>query len=246
MMFYITFFYHPKNLETGKISFDEEESYVKKLNFKYTDGEEDDLRSVADLILVQLARRDRYVFDVKVEQTKKVDISYKESADGKGILLKGRKYSLHTGGELVVEESNNTTPATPSADKPAMSQSIAKTSTDLSKAFFQATFTPAGKPEEVLGRYHLTLEKTYTIENTSKLDPNDITQQYHLKDDRGRDITISEIHFLVEEPQNSRSDLRFLSDDPVTSRNFEETSSIEDGTYLDQVSNDSSQELILL
>src|SRR5205809_229584 len=52
------------------------------------------LEKCAAAIMMQLARRDVWVVDVKVTELVKNEISFKESSDGKGIVLKNRKFKL--------------------------------------------------------------------------------------------------------------------------------------------------------
>jgi hypothetical protein len=63
------------------------------------------LEKCAAAILAQLARRDVWVVDVEVSELVKKPISFKESADGKGIVLKNKRFSFNAAAEMVTEET---------------------------------------------------------------------------------------------------------------------------------------------
>jgi hypothetical protein len=62
------------------------------------------LSKLATVIMSQLARRDIWIIDVDIFEYTKKKISFKEPMDGKGLILKGKRFNI-TGQEVDVEVS---------------------------------------------------------------------------------------------------------------------------------------------
>jgi hypothetical protein len=60
------------------------------------------LSKLATVIMSQLARRDIWIIDVDIFEYTKKKISFKEPMDGKGLILKGKRFNI-TGQEVDVE-----------------------------------------------------------------------------------------------------------------------------------------------
>lgn len=106
MGFEITYVYHPRKEEGGYNTEIKDEKTVK-VGKPFDDTP---LEKCAAAIMMQLARRDIWVVDVKVYELVKSEISFKESVDGKGILLKNKKYSLGSTAEAMAEDLVEETP----------------------------------------------------------------------------------------------------------------------------------------
>jgi hypothetical protein len=98
MAFELTYFYHEKKPEGGGYNTEEKKELKKKIGNNF---EEIPLEQVATAIIKQLARRDIWVVDVEVNEYTKKPVSFKESNDGSGIVLKGKKFSLDHSASLV-------------------------------------------------------------------------------------------------------------------------------------------------
>jgi hypothetical protein len=97
MGFEVKYIYHPRK-EEGGYNTDLKESKVVKVGKPFDNT---DIESVAAAIMGQLARRDVWVVDVEICEYTKSDVSFKECKDGKGIMLKNRKFSFNEAANLV-------------------------------------------------------------------------------------------------------------------------------------------------
>lgn len=100
MGYEIKYMYHPRKEEGGYNTETKEEKTVK-VGKPFDDTP---LEKCAAAIMVQLARRDVWVVDVKVYELVKSEISFKEAADGRGIILKNKKYNLGSTAEALAED----------------------------------------------------------------------------------------------------------------------------------------------
>ena len=99
MGYEIKYSFHPK-MEDGGYNKEVVEEKTKKVGKPFDDTP---LEKCAAAILAQLARRDVWVIDVKICELVKKEISFKEAKDGKGIVLKNKKFSLGSTAQLVEE-----------------------------------------------------------------------------------------------------------------------------------------------
>jgi len=97
MGYEIKYKYHPRKTEGGYDTEVQKDKTIK-VGKPFDDTT---LDKCAAAIMAQLARRDVWVVDVEVSELVKKQINFKESADGKGIILKNKKFSLSTTAEMV-------------------------------------------------------------------------------------------------------------------------------------------------
>lgn len=100
MGFEIKYIFHPKNEEGSGYQTDSTEEKTIKVGKPFDDTK---LDKCAAAIMAQLARRDIWVVDVEVSELVKKSVSFKESKDGKGIVLKNKRFSLNSTAEMVEE-----------------------------------------------------------------------------------------------------------------------------------------------
>lgn len=100
MGYEISYSFHPRK-EGGGYNTDTKEEKTVKVGKPFDDTS---LEKCAAAIMVQLARRDVWVVDVKVYELVKAEISFKEAADGRGIILKNKKYNLGSTAEALAED----------------------------------------------------------------------------------------------------------------------------------------------
>jgi hypothetical protein len=108
MGYEICYFYHDR-LPDGKWNTEERHEMKKKVGGP---TDEVELEKLAAIILTQLAKRDKLVVDVEVYEYARKKITFKESTDGSGIVLKNKKFSAGTiAGQLTVEDTEEPQPA---------------------------------------------------------------------------------------------------------------------------------------
>jgi len=100
MGYEINYIFHPRK-EDGGYNTDVKEDKTVKVGKAFDDMP---LEKCAAAIMAQLARRDVWVVDVKVYELIKSEINFKEAADGRGIILKNRKYNLGSTAEALAED----------------------------------------------------------------------------------------------------------------------------------------------
>lgn len=99
MGFEVTYYYHERQAD-GKYNTDERKEMKKKIGSPF---EETPLEQLAAVVMSQLARRNIWIVDVDIYEYTKKKISFKESTDGSGIVIKNKKFSLDSTAELVAE-----------------------------------------------------------------------------------------------------------------------------------------------
>lgn len=100
MGYEVTYHYHERQ-EDGKYNTEETKELKKRVGKAFEDLS---LEKLAAVVMGQLARRDIWVVDVDITEFVKKNINFKESSDGKGIIIKGKKFSLGASAELISEE----------------------------------------------------------------------------------------------------------------------------------------------
>lgn len=100
MGFEVTYFFHERQAD-GKYNTEEKKEMKKKVG---TPFEEMPLEQLASVVMSQLARRDIWVIDVEVFEYTKKKLSFKESTDGTGIIIKNKKFSLDKTASLIASE----------------------------------------------------------------------------------------------------------------------------------------------
>lgn len=101
MGYEIKLHFHPKKEEGVGYDADKKEVLVKKVGQPFEDI---GLEQVAAAVMGQMARRDILIFDVEIEEYVRRTISFKECKDGKGIIIKGKRFSLDQTAKLVAED----------------------------------------------------------------------------------------------------------------------------------------------
>ena len=93
--------YHPKKSEG--IGYDAEtvEEQTKKVGKPFDDT---GLEKLAGAVMAQLARRDVMVVDLEIDELIRRPVKFKEAADGRGIILKNKKFSLDKTASLVADD----------------------------------------------------------------------------------------------------------------------------------------------
>lgn len=140
MAYEITYFFHPRK-EEGGYDTTKTEQKLEKVGKAF---EETPLSKAAAAIMGQLARRDIWVIDVKVVELVRKEIAFKESKDGKGIILKNKKFSLNGTTESISEENVEEAP----------------------KVVLPAELPPGVYPHEVMKK-ETSLEELYSNPNKS-------------------------------------------------------------------------------
>jgi hypothetical protein len=100
MGYEVKYTFHPRKEEGGYDTEVKDEKTVK-VGKPFDDTP---LEKCAAAIMAQLARRDVWVVDVEVCELVKKKISFKEAADGKGIVLKNKRFSLNSTAQMVAED----------------------------------------------------------------------------------------------------------------------------------------------
>lgn len=88
MGFAVEYFYYDR-MEDGSYNKEELKSMKRKVGDPLDDTP---LETLASKVLAQLARRDIWIYDVKIYEYKKIEITFKETKGG--IILKNKKYTL--------------------------------------------------------------------------------------------------------------------------------------------------------
>lgn len=110
MGYEVKYIFHPRKEDGSGYDTEVREEKSVKVGKPFDDTS---LDKCAAAILAQLARRDVWVVDVEVFELVKKQISFKESADGKGIVLKNKRFSLNSAAQMVQEEEMLPQPVMP-------------------------------------------------------------------------------------------------------------------------------------
>jgi hypothetical protein len=100
MGYEVRYIYHPRK-EDGTYDTEQKEEKLVKVGKPFDDTP---MEKAAAAIMAQLARRDIWVVDVNVCELVRKEISFKECKDGKGITLKGKRYSFNESAQMVSED----------------------------------------------------------------------------------------------------------------------------------------------
>lgn len=193
-MFEVTYFYHAKD-ENGKYDTSETKTITKKIGQAFEEVSHDSLASV---IIGQLARRDIWIVDVKIYEYTKKEITFKESSDGNGIVIKNRKYTLNTiSGALAVSEE------TPAVQTNMVVQNTSTTpkqnlAVSHNRPIMFVTFDPEIIHVNEIKNFKLTKGKQYAVFKMEEVKAGGMTiQKYSINDDLNRLISIDEKYFTV-------------------------------------------------
>jgi len=151
MGYEIKYTYHPRKEEGPGYNEEITEEKRSKVGKPFDDTP---LEKCAAAIMAQLARRDIWVVDVEVFELVKKEITFKESKDGKGIVLKNRRFSLNETAQMVAEDVVEAPPTPPMQMVPVAQAPQAQT------AMIPANLPPNVQPHELI--------------RTQQQDPNDL------------------------------------------------------------------------
>lgn len=157
--------------------------------------------------MAQLARRDIWVVDVSLKELVKREVSFKESKDGFGIVLKGKKFTIQDTEGVQVEEYDDGGPVVKDAirvieNKPALAD-VNFASVELSPALKQRTlfriiFRPEVQDVAAAQKYKLTPEKKYNVHRQRE---NPLGGQfgsvYAITNDAKDIIEVDEKYFII-------------------------------------------------
>jgi hypothetical protein len=101
MGFEVTFYYHPKKEEGIGYDTETQLQISKKVGQPF---EETGLEQLAAVIMSQLARRDVLIYDVEIDEFIRQKVSFKESKDGRGIVLKNKKFMLDNTAQMIAQD----------------------------------------------------------------------------------------------------------------------------------------------
>ena len=220
MGYEIIYHYHERDPEGG-YNTEETKELKKKVGKPYDDTE---LSKAAKAILAQLARRDIWVVDVEVEEYVKRSVAFKESKDGHGIVLKGKKYTIDSTEGIDVEEyeespqpaaipqfqpqpQKSQIQAVPLPETVPVSQLVSDApksdpqmlaTVNQNRVLFRVECTPIGGQIDVVRAKSLTPGKTYGVHRQRQDERGgSFGNLYALTNDKGEVIEISEHSFNI-------------------------------------------------
>lgn len=219
MGFEITYHFHPRKEDGHGYDTDTQDDKTVKVGKPFDDTP---LEKCAAAIMAQLARRDIWVIDVEVSELVKKEISFKESKDGKGIVLKNKRFSLAgTTAEMIEEQEVIPTPVQPqptnmqphemgqvplntdnlysNPNASMVRRSVDPRSIDRNKTLYQVYFEPEAHFAEAQRlKLRFTEDTRYAVHSvisspTGKLD----NQQIALTDDTEQIVVLDEKFFVT-------------------------------------------------
>lgn len=101
MGFEITYTFHPRKDDGVGYDTAATEEQVVKVGKPF---DETPLESLAAGIMAQMARRDIWVVDVKVVELVRKEVTFKECKDGRGIMLRNKRFSFNEAAQMVAED----------------------------------------------------------------------------------------------------------------------------------------------
>lgn len=202
MGYEICYMYHER-LPDGKYNVEEKKELKKKVGSAL---EEVPLEQLAAVVMSQLARRDIWVVDVELFEIAKKKISFKESTDGSGVIIKNKKFGLdRTGSNLITTDvediSSNGLQPHELVNKPrpqimvAKNNELAPHNNNLNRIITWMAFDPGPRLAET-AKMKFTIGKRYPI---YQMDPHPklLAQQlYTTVDDTGAKKTIDDDFFV--------------------------------------------------
>lgn len=98
MGFEIRYHYHPKKEDGVGYDMEKKEILTKKIGKSFDDTP---LEKLAGAVMSQMARRDILIFDVEVDEFVRRSVNFKETKDGRGIVLKNKRFSFNSTADMV-------------------------------------------------------------------------------------------------------------------------------------------------
>ena len=189
MGYEISYHYHEK--KDGVYNKDEIKVLKKKLGEPFEDVQ---LEKAAAAIMSQLARRDIFVVDVKINELIKKEVSFKESNGG--IILKNRKFLFDQAATVVEEINNEEKPKIHPHEKITKIHPHEKITNNNNPIDYMVYSPELRQQHEVKNRnIKLTVDKKYPIYE-KKLNSNGITNNLKIIDDSGKEVIISDEYFI--------------------------------------------------
>jgi hypothetical protein len=200
MAYEITYYFHERR-EDGKYDTENRKELVKKVGKGFEDIS---LEQLAASIMTQLARRDIWVVDVNVFEYAKKAINFKEATDGKGFILKGKKFSLDKSANLIAEEiaveeeiAQPTTVTTKIKQPTTPSVNLAEAAINPKRILHYVTYDPYVNASEAKRKgLKFTELKKYPVHRT-KFDEKTGGQILYVTDDTKRIVEVNEIFFTA-------------------------------------------------
>ena len=241
MAFEVTIIYHPRKPEGG---YDTEKRETDL--FKIGQGFEDiPLEKLAAAVMAQLARRDVWVVDAEISELIKRPVSFKESKDGKGILLKNKRFSVNSSAQMICEETTPVVPELQPHEKPAIADDLysnpnrstlvkkqINVTADQRKVLYRVKFMPDFLLKEAKQKgLKFTEDKVYPVHEVITHGGQLDKQELVLTDDRGQAVQAEEKYFTAV-------GMGLLADDQLgftKSAKKEPKLAFEDQMYLDEV-----------
>jgi len=168
------------------------------------------LEKLAASVLSQLARRDIWVVDVKVVEFVRKEVNFKESKDGRGIVLKNKKFSFDGSVGLVVDEVQDAEPelaaamnsvaVVPAVKAKVTGGNLAPIVVNQSRVLFKVTYDPEGRNriEADSQGFKLTFGKKYSVHRQHE---NPLGGHFGniltISDDANKPIEVDEKYFTV-------------------------------------------------
>lgn len=134
--------YHPKFEDSFGYDTEQKKEMTKKVGKAFDDT---GLEQLAAALIAQMARRDILIYEVEVDELVRRSITVKECKDGRGIIVKGKRFSLDKAARLV-EEAEVVSP--PPASVPAvMPQAVHPHEQIAEQRRLQAAIQPASEDQ---------------------------------------------------------------------------------------------------
>lgn len=202
MGFEVKYIFHPRKEEGGYNTEIKEEKLVK-IGKPFDDTP---MEKLAAGIMSQLARRDIWVIDVEISELVKKQVAFKESKDGKGIIIKGKRFSFNSAAEMVQEEEEEFEELCLKENKILYPHELIKNKKNIiqnkikkdNKILYKVIFDPAIQyiPEVKRQNLKLTQDKEYPVHKvvphpTGKLE----MQKINITDDSGVVVSVEEKYF---------------------------------------------------
>jgi hypothetical protein len=203
MAFEIKYIFHDRD-EKGQYNTEKSQEKIVKLGKLLEDIP---LEKVASSIMSYLARRDIWVTKVEVFEIVKKEVNFKESKDGRGIVLKGKKFSFVEGSkfdieetEEIEEESSNHLIETQKQNLISIKPTNIKENINNNKVLYRVLFDPPIQYFNEVKRLGLRFsqDKEYPVHKvvqhpTGKLE----LQKIAVTDDAGRVAIVDEKFFTI-------------------------------------------------
>jgi hypothetical protein len=206
MGYEISYVFHPRKEEGGYNTELTEEKTVR-VGKPFDDTP---LEKCAAAIMMQLARRDIWVVDVKVNELVKNEISFKESSDGKGVILKNRKFTLSNTADVVagdlIEEQVHQPMVLPPGMQPHELIAAAAPAQSLDSLYDASRPVPIKRAPAPIVNQNKTLYFVFFDSDAAMIYANEIRQQ-NLKFSLDRKYPV---HQVIPPPLNNPAGIQYL------------------------------------